>query len=120
MIQSWDSACFISRKISSAASVEKSATSKLALRVSGGEPLRFEFFEAACAPGFELTDDFFRVEIGRDDDVQVTRAAVDGMQNPAANGAVVGDGLLDESSLFLVEEAGIFVISAADSSSFIK
>ena len=79
----------------------------LALRVSG-EALRFQFLEAARAPGFELADDFLRVEICRDDDVQVIRAAVDGMQNPAANGAVVGDGLLDESSLFVVEKAGVF------------
>ena len=83
-------------------------TPSLALRVSGGTPLRFELLEPPRTPGFELDTDLFGVQFGRNYDVQVVRAAVDGVQYPAANGAVVGDGLLYEISLLVVEDANDF------------
>src|SRR5579883_1363062 len=70
-------------------------------------PFLLHGFQPSGAPRFELLTDIVGVAMGRDDDVHMIRAAIDGMESPTTNPAMVGDGGFDEAALFVVKAAGI-------------
>jgi hypothetical protein len=70
-------------------------------------PLLFQTFQSPRAPGLELFTDVLRVPIGGDDDMDVIRATVDGVESPAPDPAMVRDGRFDELALFVIEATGV-------------
>ncbi len=79
---------------------------RLALRT--GRKGSFVLLEIARTPRLELLTNVFGGPVRGDDDMHVVGATVDGVELPVPDCAVVGDGLLDDGPLILIEYAGRF------------
>jgi hypothetical protein len=81
------------------------ANGRVGLGMTGGRAhlCLIPLFQASGAPRFELLASLVRIAIRRDHHMDVVRSAVDGVESPAANTAVVRDRRFDQPALLVVE-----------------